>query len=123
MAPLVGVFAAAQFDTFAPSNAVFQLYAIEQLLHMMGLQLAHDAHCIFTFNFKTRMHHAIRKLAGRREKQQAACIEIEAADRNPLSARHRRKALENTRSSARIIAARDFSLRLVIKQHSRQTRA
>src|SRR5205085_12660822 len=98
MAPLIGVFTAAQFDSLTSRNPVIQLYAIEQLLHMMGLELSHDAYCIFTFNFKTRMHHAIRKLAGRREQQQAACIEIEAADRNPLTARHRRKALKNTRS-------------------------
>jgi hypothetical protein len=67
------------------------------------------------------MHHAIGQAAVVSEQQQAAGVEIEAADGYPAPVLEPRQFDENAGATIGIVPGNNLAFRLVIDQHTRQT--
>ncbi len=121
--PMVRSFAAFVFETIAVRRTVFQCHAIEQLLRLLGCELAENAYRIFAFNLEARMHHGVRQFTRGGEQQQAAGTHIQTPDRQPARTAQRRQPREHGFAPLRIVASNDFAFGLVINQHPCRGRA
>ena len=99
--------------------AFLNFYASQQLLRLLVRQLTQNPHRVFTLNFVTRMHKAVRQLAAGGKNQQARSVDIESPDGHPFAGFNARQIIKNGNAIARIISGDDLAFGLVIKQHAR----
>jgi hypothetical protein len=71
--------ATAQVHPFAARHPVVEFHALHQVLHVLLRQLAHDAHRVFAFQAKPRVHQFIGQLTRIGEQQQAFGVQVKTA--------------------------------------------
>ena len=118
--PAVHPFAAAVLDRFEPGRSVHQFDAGRQLPELLGRQRAEHAHGVLALVAEARMHQGVGEVTRVGEDQQAAGVEVEAPDRQPLAAAQPRKGIEHRRAAGRVVMRDDLAFRLVVQQHLRQ---
>src|ERR1700754_3577220 len=118
--PVIGAFAAAVADAQKVGGTVVELDAGEQLLAHALSEFADDPYRILALDAIARVHEAVRQIARGREHQQALGIEVEAANREPFRALHRRQLVEYRRAAFGVRVTDDLAGRLVIQQHARR---
>jgi len=118
--PVVGPLPAPFGDQAEAGQAVLELNAGAQTLEHFRSRLAEHAHRVFALDFVARMHHAIGEVAVVGKQQEAAGIEIEAADGDPAPALQPRQFCEHAGAPVGVVAGDYFAFRFVIDQHSRQ---
>ena len=120
--PFVRAFPALAVDTFHPRQAVFQHHALAgEQAHLVHAQLAQHAHRILALHFEARVGKTVGQLAGSGKNQQAAGIDIQAADGYPTAARRLRQAVENAHAPLRVVARHNLAFLLVIQDDTRQS--
>jgi len=118
--PVVGPVASHIFKRQEVRRAIFERHAGEQLFSRLVVDSTEDAHRIFAFPAKPRMHQQIGQFTRGGKHQQAFGIEVEASDGDPALTLESGQSLKHRGPLTGVIAAADFTRRLVIKQDFRR---
>jgi len=70
---------------------------LSESAEVLARELAPHPHRVFALDLVARMHEAVRELAGVGEEQETAGIEVEPADRDPVTAPNSRQMVEHRR--------------------------
>src|SRR5437867_13446753 len=99
LVPAVRSAAPARGDAVEPGWAVVESDPLSESAELFARELAPHPHRVLALDLVARMHQPVSELARVGEEQEAARVEIQPADRDPVTAPHSRQMVEHSRSA------------------------
>src|SRR5207302_2920834 len=112
--------APARGDAVEPGWAVDESDPLSEPTELFARELAPHPHRVLALDLVARMHEPVGELAGVGEEQEPAGIEVQPADRDPVTAPNSRQMVEHGRPARRIARRDELPGRLVIDQQARR---
>ena len=98
-------------------SLVIDFYAIAQALQHLVIHLAKNSRCVFAVDTIARMHQAVGKLTVIGKQQQAAGVDVQAADIDPTAALDTRQILEDIGPVLFVATGANHTGGFVVSQH------
>src|SRR5262247_251727 len=117
--PVIAALPAFVGDRREAGAPVLEQNALAERAERFRAERSAHPHRVLAFGFVARVREPGGELAGSREKQEPARVEVEPTDGDPAPAPQPRQAVEDRWASFRVVDGDDFPGRLVVEEHAR----
>src|SRR6266852_3432879 len=117
LVPAVRSAAPARGDAVEPGRAVVESDPFGEGAHLFARELAPYPHRVLALDLAARVHQAVGELARVGKEQEPAGVEVQPADRDPVTAPHSRQMVEHGRPARRIARGDEQAGRPTVFDH------